>query len=189
MSHSHELQSEDFEALLALLSPDRNEAGEAYEKLRAGLMRFFSFRGCPEPESLADETLTRVAARATSFDPSKNVKVITFVYGFASKVYLECFRSSNPRAVPIDLDLAGAGTAPPSDDGDPRIECLEKCLKKVPTLDSELLLEYYSREKHEKIVLRREMAERLGIRPDTLHTRIHRIRNQVGACVRKCAER
>lgn len=188
MSQSHELRQEDFEALLALLSPNRDDAGVAYERLRRGLIRFFAMRGCSEPESLADETLTRVAARAKSFDPAKNVKVTTFVYGFAAKVLLETFRGRNPREVPLDPEHTELKTEQSDENSDLRMDCLGKCLKHIETADAELLIEYYTREKHEKIELRRQMAEKLGIRSDTLHTRIHRMRTVVGECVRRCVE-
>ena len=73
------LHQEDLDALLSLLSNDREEAGRAYEDLRKGLVRYFTSKGCPDSHDLADETLTRVANKATAFDSSLNVRPVSYV--------------------------------------------------------------------------------------------------------------
>ena len=50
------LPPDDFEKLLRWLDPDRDKAGEKYEKIRHRLIRIFSARGCWEPEELFDRT-------------------------------------------------------------------------------------------------------------------------------------
>ena len=40
------LTAEGFEALLAMLHPDRETAGERYEDIRRRLVRLFEWRGC-----------------------------------------------------------------------------------------------------------------------------------------------
>src|SRR5262245_20430567 len=54
---------EEFDCLLAYLSPDREEAGKEYETLRRKLIKLFQYRGCHSPEELADETINRIAKK------------------------------------------------------------------------------------------------------------------------------
>src|SRR5262245_15146027 len=57
------LRSEQFEALLKRLGPDREAAGIRYEELRHRLLTVFEYRRCHDPEKLADQTLDIVARR------------------------------------------------------------------------------------------------------------------------------
>src|SRR5688500_15425859 len=104
MKDPNALSQGDLDALLLLFSEDREEAGRAYENLRKGLARYFEAKGCDDPFDLADETLTRVATKASTFDGSKNARPSAFIYGFAAKVYLENTR--DPRRQGIEFDPA-----------------------------------------------------------------------------------
>ena len=57
------LSQEDFDALLAWLDPEREQAGLKYEQIRGSLIKIFTGRGCTDPEELADETINRVTAK------------------------------------------------------------------------------------------------------------------------------
>ena len=187
MKNSYVLEKEDFDILLSLLSPDREEAGMRYERIRAGLIRFFRFRGCDEPESLADETINRVASKASDFDRSRNVQLSTYFYGFASKILLE-YRRELKIIVPIESDgptreIAASGGP---GEADPGPHCLGKCLSELGQSDRELILKYYSRERHEKIELRKRLAAELRCSQEVLHTRVFRLRGSLRTCVKKC---
>lgn len=120
------LQQQDLEALLALLSSDREEAGKVYEDLRRGLVRYFASKGCSDSHDLANETLTRVATKALAFDNSLNIKPTAFVYGFASRVYLEYRRRPEKRDVEFDPVLhAPAYVFGESDDDEGAIASLD----------------------------------------------------------------
>ena len=190
MKNSYVLQKEDFESLLGLLSPDWEEAGLKYERIRAGLIRYFRFRGCDEAEALADETINRVAAKATAFDRSRNVQLSTYFYGFASNILLE-HRRDIKVAVPIESDHSMREIAASSDprEPDPGSECLGKCLRELTKQDRNLALKYYSREKQEKIELRKRLAAELRCSPEVLHTRVFRLRTSLRSCVKKCLDR
>ena len=179
------LHQEDLDALLALLSHDREEAGKAYEDLRKGLVRYFTSKGCPDSLDLADETLTRVATKATSFDSSLNIKPSSFVYGFASRVFLEYLRGPGKRAVEFDAAIHSRA-AVESDEDDGAIDCLDECLSKYPADERSMIVRYYSREKQEKIELRKRMAEESGCKVEVLHMRVHRMRAALKTCVSCC---
>src|SRR5262245_11300075 len=91
------LRSDQFEALLAQLGPDREVAGARYEQLRRRLMAVFEYRRCAHAEELADETLDRVARKVRemgdAFDGSDPAR---FVFGVAWNVARESFRRTTP---------------------------------------------------------------------------------------------
>src|SRR5205085_4069807 len=59
----HELKQNEFDQLLGWLDPDRERAGQLYEKIRWRLIAILASRGCGQAEELADETIDRVARR------------------------------------------------------------------------------------------------------------------------------
>lgn len=190
MKKSYDLRQQDFDTLLGLFSEDREEAGRRYEKLREGLVRFFEFRGCDDAEFLADETFDRVASKASVFDPASGVHPTAYIYGFARMILLEYLRNLDKRELQLD------GSDPePSDEGLTGDEgkeadnaCLEKCLNELSPADRSLVLEYFSRERGEKIEVRRKMAERLGCGSQVIQSRVFRIKRVLRNCICRCRE-
>ncbi|MGD9563432.1 MAG: RNA polymerase sigma factor [Pyrinomonadaceae bacterium] len=190
MKGSYNLDQQGFDDLLRLLSEDRDEAALRYGKLREGLVRFFEFRGCSDHDYLADETLNRVAAKAGSFDKTSGVAPASYIYGFARNVLLEYMRGPKNRESQLEWEhfqySTDSETVP--DDRETDLACLESCLEDLRPEDGALVLEYFSRERREKIELRRVMAERLG-GPQVLQSRIFRIKATLKACIRRCREK
>ncbi len=188
MKKDFTLSQEDFDALLGWLSADRDEAGLLYEKIRDGLIRFFRFRGCPDPATLADETINRVALKVNTFDGSKNVKAITYFYGFAANVFLEYSRKPRNREVSLDSEDFSPARTLQTANNLPNVECdcLEDCLSKLPSDESALVVEYYGKEKNEKFAVRRQMADALHLKMPALHTKVFRIRSVLRECVENC---
>lgn len=185
------LRQEEFDSLLGLFSENREEAGLIYEELRTNLVRYFESRDCRDADILADETLFRVASKAHTFDPSRHTRPTSFVFGFASKILLEYAR--RPQKMRITYDRWVQTTLLPpvveSKDGDveaERLDCLQECLGEMSPEDRELLLSYYSKEKQAKIQSRKLMAESLGIKMETLHMRVHRLRETLKKCMKRC---
>jgi DNA-directed RNA polymerase specialized sigma24 family protein len=187
MKKDFTLTQQDFDALLGWLSPNREQAAEQYEIIRSGLIRFFRFRGCADPQSLADETINRVAAKVSVFDSTENVKTISYFYGFASNIYLEYVRTVKRREVQLEpeyLSLSQNFRSP--DSSNIECDCLEDCLTKIPREESSLVIQYYGQEKSEKIELRKKLAEKMNVKLPALHTRVFRIRNSLKECIEKC---
>ncbi|MEO5859711.1 MAG: sigma-70 family RNA polymerase sigma factor [Pyrinomonadaceae bacterium] len=184
------LKQEEFDGLLALFSENRDEAGAIYEDLRRSLVRFFEMRDCRDADMLADETLFRVATKAHSFDPLRHTRPSSFVFGFASKILLEYSR--DPQKLRITYDrwvesaLALPAEEPDSEDEAAGMECLRKCLGEMSAEDREMMIAYYGKEKQEKIASRKLMAERMGIKMETLHMRVHRLRGSLKKCMKSC---
>jgi hypothetical protein len=80
------LTQESFDALLAWLGSEPEEAGRKYEAIRLRLIRIFACRGCYEPEDLADETINRVSKKLKEIESTFSGDPARYFYGVANKV-------------------------------------------------------------------------------------------------------
>ena len=167
-----------FDALLAWLDPNREEAGRKYEQIRLRLIKIFTCRGCLEPEDMADETINRVSKKLSEIQSTYEGDPARYFYGVASKVLLE---SQRPKPAP---------PPPPFRDDTESLEkeyaCLEKCVEKLTQSNRELVMQYYQEEKRAKIEHRKQLAEQFGIALNALRIRAHRIRTVLQQCVQSC---
>lgn len=172
------LTQQAFDSLLAWLDSDRDRAGALYERIRRRLIRIFVCRGCAESEDLADETINRVARKVDQIANTYNGDPALYFYGVANKVYLESLhRKPEPRA---------STTESRSEQIERELNCLDECMKTLPSDNRELVLQYYQEEKHAKIVHRQHLARQLGIPLNALRIRAHRIRTALKNCVKEC---
>jgi RNA polymerase sigma factor (sigma-70 family) len=180
--------AEGFERLLAALHPERDRAGEAYERIRRRLVKFFEWRGARFPEDLGDETLDRVMKRLREGERIRAADPLTYCYGVARNVLRESWDREG--RAPEARDPAHlADPAPPhpeAAEAERRLACLERCLERVPPETRQLVIAYYQDRGVVKIERRRSLAARLGIRPNALRLRMHRLRGDLEACVRGC---
>jgi hypothetical protein len=182
------LRSEPFEALLLKLGPDREAAGERYLQLRQRLVAVFEYRRCPLPEELADETLDRVARRLQEMgsefvgsDPAR------YVFGVAWNVARESFR--RPTGAPLPDGWESRLVASAADDGEGVEEsCLENCLERLSPADKRLVLDYHQGERSARIRGRSGLARDLGLTPNALRLKIHRLTSRLRECVLGCVE-
>lgn len=183
------LKQEEFDGLLGLFSENRDEAGAIYAELRESLVRYFESRDCRDADMLADETLFRVASKAHTFDPARHTRPSSFVFGFASKILLEYGRDPHKMRITYDRWVQSALAMPAaeaSEDEAAGMECLRKCLGEMSAEDRDLMIAYYGKEKREKIASRKLLAETFGIKMETLHMRIHRLRGVLKKCMKRC---
>lgn len=174
------LTQEAFDALLAWLDPERERAGKRYEDIRRRLVKIFAYRGCREPEDLADETINRVAKRVGEIAGTYSGDPSLYFYGVANKVHHESLRKKLPPPLP---------PPEPSQEIELEYECLELCMGTLNADSRELVLQYYHGEKRARIERRRAMAERLGIPLNALRIRAHRLRVALRDCVNDCLAR
>ena len=181
MNKDWELSKEAFDALLAWLDSDREQAALKYEKIRHALINFFQGRGCLDPEDLADETINRVTRKLKEIEKDFTGDRTRYFFGVAKMVYMEHQRRKLPQVVP----------APPNDPNRIELEynCLERCIDRLSKEDRDLLLRYYGAERRKETEHRRAQAEELGIAPNALRIRAYRIRQALKECVEKCVER
>lgn len=176
-----------FDRLLAAFSSDREQAGETYEQLRNTLVTFFDWRGCADPEELADETFNRLARRLEEGEEIRNAQI--YCLGVARLLVLEVKPKQNRRAPDLDALLGIA--APVSDkealvERERKFDCLERCLERLSAENRALLISYYQGERAAKIDHRLELAKSLGITLNSLRVRLHRLKARLEICVRDC---
>ncbi|HMB28101.1 MAG TPA: sigma-70 family RNA polymerase sigma factor, partial [Blastocatellia bacterium] len=155
-----------------------------YESLRLTLMKFFDWRGANFPEDLADETINRVIRKIDEGEAIRDIP--TYCHGVARLVLLEKLKGPESRRADYEGLPPAALVATDPKEKDEKQDCFELCLKELPAESLQLILQYYSEEKREKINRRMAIAERLGIPLNALRSRAQRIRNRLEECVNGC---
>ncbi|HEV8577749.1 MAG TPA: hypothetical protein VGX68_01605 [Thermoanaerobaculia bacterium] len=183
------LTSEGFDALLDYLDPDREKAGERYETIRRRLVRLFEWRGCATPEELTDETIDRVARRMKEGIELRSSDPFGYFCGVAHLVYKEVFRRSlrEQRALERSDWPASASLLDGEEVVDRRLDCLRRCMDRLPPEKRDLVLRYHQGQNN--IRNRQTLANELRIPLNALRIRIHRIRRQLEDCVRERLKR
>ena len=181
MKKNWDLSQEVFDALLAWLDPDREQAAFTYEKIRSGLIKYFTVRRTIDPEDLADEAINRVSHKLKDIGNDFTGDPEPYFFRVAAYVYMEHLRKQLPRPAPeepVDRNLIEL-----------EYNCLERCIERLPEESRDLLLRYYGAEGRGEAELRRALAEELGIAPNALRIRAYRIRVALRKCVEECIER
>ena len=184
------LTPESFERLLSRFDSDRELAGQKYEKTRRKLLEFFEARGSHTPDEHADETLNRVARKLLEGEEIENLD--KYCYGVAKLLWLEASRKRGKEPVTLDNDFALPITNGTDDEirlsieRERRIECFEKCLRKLPSDTQAFIVEYYREEKGLKIEQRKQQAEQLNTTLNALRLRASRLRRELGECIKSC---
>jgi DNA-directed RNA polymerase specialized sigma24 family protein len=180
MNNERVLTQEYFDAMLAWLDPNRDQAGQKYERIRQRLIRIFICRGCNEAEDLADETINRVALKSPQFRENFVGEPIKYFCGVANKVHLEYLRRKLPTAPPPE----------PDKDADDEMEvehnCLDNCMEQLSAEKRDLFYKYFEEEKAAKIAQRKRLAKQFGVSLNALRIRAHRIRATLESCVKAC---
>jgi DNA-directed RNA polymerase specialized sigma24 family protein len=174
-----EVTPEKFASFLEWLSPDRDVAGEEYERLRFRLCTFFSQRQCSFADELADETINRVILKSSEEEIENK---IAYCYGVAKNVYRESLRKQRIHVDIDDVTITAKAPEEPSFSS----ECLDKCLEKLPSDSRNLLLEYFSEAKLAKINLHRRISESLETTQTALRMRVMRTKQKLKVCVQEC---
>ena len=188
---SYASTQEAFDNLLNWLDPDENKAAEKYRQIHSKLTTTFRARGCEDPESLADVTINRVMKKLPKIQRTYTGNPALYFSGVARKILKEYFRSYEfTRRVFGDTiqerQLPGQYTFSEQEDESPERRCLIKCLDKCKSKDREMMLEYFQKDKRDKIKQREEMSKKLGITPTNLRVRIHRVLTAIHKCMDEC---
>lgn len=181
MKDDWEFDREAFDNFLRWLHPDRDEAGRKYEEIRCKLIRFFTCRGCCDPEGLTDETITRVIRQIQPKTAEYKGEPIAFFYAVGKNVYREEGRIRLP--APEDL-LIFEGT-----NREIELACLESCMETISQINRQLISRYSQQERREKIKARRLLADELGLEINALRIQACRIRKTLRNCVSSCIAR
>ena len=190
------LTREAFDGLLLALDPDRERAGNKYERLREKLTFLFEHRGCASSSDLVDEAFDRVARRLVEGEPIRDV--VGFMTGVAHNLIKERWRDKSERTVAlVDLRSSQEPVQPadavdwPSDAirGEGARDCLACCLTRLKPADREMIRDYYQNNTRANKENRQRLAQRLGIPLNALRLRAYRVRLRLESCVNSCLER
>jgi DNA-directed RNA polymerase specialized sigma24 family protein len=193
------LTRREFDRLLAFLSPDLEKAAKEYLKIRNKMIFFFRSRGCRAPEDCADVTESRVGRKLIEGIVIRASDPTSFFYGVANHVLQEYWSDSWQKSISIDDPSSFVQVSQdPFEDAqreadrlqlEREMECLEKCLEKIPFKNRDLILRYYQGETSVKINNRKKLAEELGIQLNALRLQAFRIREKLQICVSNCIKR
>jgi DNA-directed RNA polymerase specialized sigma24 family protein len=67
-----------------------------------------------------------------------------------------------------------------------RLDCLQRCVEKLPPETRRLIFAYYEGEEGQKIANRKRLADEMTIPLPRLRLRAHRIRRKLETCVVRC---
>jgi DNA-directed RNA polymerase specialized sigma24 family protein len=187
-----------FQKFLHWLDEGVDSSGEKYLEMRRRLVAYFDRKNSLSPDELADETLARVAQKLEERGQITDLSPAHYCYITAKFVFLEDVRHTKRSQAGLE-EISAAGqsdlektnfSAPKVlfENQEQRFDCLDRCLKKLSTSDSQLILEYYQGEQQEKIQRRRQLSEKLGLSANALSIRACRIRSKVETCVKECCE-
>ncbi|MCX6609823.1 MAG: hypothetical protein NTW74_03105 [Acidobacteria bacterium] len=175
------MEKAQFEALLSRLNRDKDTAALLYEELRQRLIRYFRWERSSEPEDQADEVLNRVARILAEGEEVEGVE--RFAAGVARVLMRESITRSQRRELALKKMVLPDRDPPVDPDA---LACLEGCLAKLGPDQARLILRYYAGSGSAHIVVRREIAEELGLEINALRNRALRIRERLEECVRRC---
>ncbi len=174
-----ETEGSNYSRLLAQLDAHPNSAERAYIHLYQKLLRIFEWRGCHHPEEAVDATLDRVERKLSEGATVTNIHA--FIMGVARLVCLEFLRAQQ-RFVPLtghELSLSSSA----GDRSDEALDCLERCVEKLPPVNREFIRSYYESED------RAALASSLGVNLNILRLRASRLRAKLEECILTCLRR
>jgi RNA polymerase sigma factor (sigma-70 family) len=147
------------------------DSNEHYRKLRLKLVLYFERRNCGCPEDLADDCLNRVFLHAKKHGPPTNLD--RFMFGFASKVFLEWLRDSsrftqaNEDSIVSDERLARLSAQ--------RSRWLaETSVRQLDSAERELMEQYYLDGRTAD-----SLAAEWGLSPEGVRSRVFRTRRRL----------
>jgi DNA-directed RNA polymerase specialized sigma24 family protein len=177
------LTPEAFGRFLRWLSEDDEMAVREYQRIRTKLTSFFIHKGCTDADDLFDKTVDIVVGKIESGAQYSNP--LAYCYGVARNVWYQDTRER--KLVAIDTDVAS------SEHPDPKVhelelECLERCLTRLPSGDRDIIVQYHIGHGRNKIQARKLLAAGVG-GTNVLRIRMYRIRKELRICVVACIKR
>lgn len=172
-----------FANFLKHLDADPDAAGREYARLRRKLLGFFSLRGDTDPDSGADETLDRTAAKLAA--GAVVPEIGPYALGIARFVSLERNRLTQRERQAFIGFTENRGAA-----FDERAEqvyrLMAHCLEQLPPREQELLTAYCQDLRGlAQAEQRQQLAEVWGTTAMALRLRVHRLRLRLADCVKK----
>jgi DNA-directed RNA polymerase specialized sigma24 family protein len=172
-----------FNSLLERLHPDRDLAGEEYERLHSKLVKYFLWNASRFPEELADKTFDRVAFRLKEGEVIKDI--VKYIQGVARYILLEDFKEREKESANIAQLSVFKEDVEEKRHSDRLHRIMEECLKNLSAEDQELISQYYVEDKKSRLDRHDELAERRGIPLNAMRIRVYRIRQRLKHCIQQ----
>lgn len=179
--------------MLGRFGRDEDSAGAEYEAARSRLVKLFQWRGIPDAEEAADETLNRVARK---IDEGEIVREISaFIGGVARFVLFEKLKSRDRTNVSMD-DAPPSAFVTQAEEfvdyraDDEKLSCFNRCLGEMPEEMRQIVVEYYDADADGAVRIkhRRRMADRLNLEMNALRNRALRARGKLEDCIKSCID-
>ena len=183
-----------FTRLLAWLDDGVDSKGERYVEVRRRLVAYFDRQNRRAPDTLADETLNRISRTLEKSGGIATTPPLRYCYVVARFVLLEDLRRERRHVRFDDVRHPHAVSRPAAAQTDDssalvqerRLDCLDRCLRRLKPEQQELIVGYYADARRQRIDRRRDLAARLGITINALGIRAWRIRATLENCVGAC---
>jgi len=174
---------EDFARILALLSPDAEEAGRLYTSLHKKLTGFFGMKGIPDPLTAADETFDRAVLKigAGTIVPD----VGKYCLGIARNIARERRRFMQRETLAFHKFIEDVDDFPVT-----QLEriygILKPCFEQLAVEDQQLLAAYCQQiQGRARAEARRQLAETMKVTMLALRVKVTRLRHRLTDCVQK----
>ena len=186
-----ELTKEEFDRFLDWFDKDRDQAAAKYEKICHRLKDYFIYHcpGCPDPESLADETINRVVRKLPTFADSYTGEKEKIFYGYANYVRLEYFRKwqadENLKVEFVSLieSLQHRNQSEIDAEQERIFQCFAHCLQQQPKDKQVMFISYYLVEKSDRVGHHEKLAKELELTLNALRKKIFDLKHKLLDCV------
>lgn len=168
-----------FDKLFQLLEPDVQFVGRRFDRCRLKLFRFFVWRRCEDPDSLADETISRLLVKVKAGHEISAENPYSYVYAIANNVFKEYLRARKKVLGQIDIE-AFREVAPPVLAAD----CKKECLAELSEENLELLEHYYLDDDDPN-----DIALEKGLTLNALRLKVFRLKLGLRRCWENCLNR
>lgn len=167
--------------MLEWLDVDAERASHKFEEIRSKVVKILVRRQCYEAEEVWDHTVNRVCHLLPTVVETYVGEPALYFYGVMRLVHLEWLTDEKRKRERLH---DGPPPSPPSGEDLERLhECLDDCLQELAEEDRRLVLEYFGKDKREKIQHRRGMAKEQGITLNTLRMQVHRVNRKLEKCI------
>jgi DNA-directed RNA polymerase specialized sigma24 family protein len=177
------LKPEDFGRFLRWLSPTDALAVQEYQVIRSKLIRYFVHKSRTDADELFDRVVDIVVGKIETCEACPSP--LAYCYGVARNVWREALRVNEPVLLEEDIP------APLGFDGriqEQKLTCLDRCIDQLSPGDRDLIMGYYRDQGHNKIEIRKQLANALG-GANALRVKMCRARKQLHVCVVECLKR
>jgi DNA-directed RNA polymerase specialized sigma24 family protein len=174
------LTAEAFGKFLRWLSGNDEVAVREYQSIRMKLVRYFTHKGCSDPDDLFDKTVDVVVGKIETM--GEHASPLAYCFGVAKNIWRQDVRQRKPTSLEENIALP---IYPEPQIHELELKCLERCMDQLPPGDRDVVVRYHQGQGHDKIETRRQLADGLG-GVNTLRIRMCRIRKDLRVCVAAC---